>query len=269
MPITATTVPIDSESTGDHWVITNEDELARLVGLVMKCEFGHAEAILQNITSDTVAYSATQEADIKAQVIKALTLNLDPLTGKELRNTAKWHRDGVLFEAISWIVARKNSSPDTLLRDPHIGATTQGLDGLMIELNAAKNDVTATTVFEDKCTEKAEYTFSYVTMPALKLHHVEHRKVMESATTLLRQEFKVGALTAMAAKAIGIGVRKYRSSLTIEIAEDNQTDRERIFKKYKELGGISQSARIGCTLLTGNDMRDWFEDFAKKVIISL
>ena len=269
MPITATTVPIDSNSIGDKWIINDEAELARLVGLVLKCEFGHAEAILQNIPVSTIMYTASQEASVKANVIKALTLVIDPLTGKETRNTKKWHRDGVLFETISWIVARKYSSPETLLRDPHIDPTTQGLDGLMIELNAAKDDVVATTVLEDKCTEKAEYTFSYVTMPALKKHHVEHRKVLESATSLLRQEFKAGALSAMAAKTIGMGVRKYRSSLTIEHSEDNTTDRQRVFKKYNELIGISQSARIGCTLLTGSDMRDWFEDFAQKVINSL
>jgi hypothetical protein len=41
MPITCTTVPIDADSTGDSWHIT--DELARLVGLVARCEFGHAK----------------------------------------------------------------------------------------------------------------------------------------------------------------------------------------------------------------------------------
>jgi hypothetical protein len=269
MPITLTNVPINADCTGHRWIIDDEDELAGLVGLVMKCEFGHAEAILQNITSETISYTLAQEANMKAQVTKALTVKVDPSTGKEERGTPKWHRDGLLFEAISWIVARKHSSPDALLRDPHITPTTQGLDGLMIELNTEKNDVTATTVFEDKCTERAEHTFSYVTMPALKFHHIEHRKVLESATTLLRQEFRSGALSSIAAKAIGISVRQYRSSLTIELSEDDQTQRQRVFGKYNELTGVSQSARIACTLITGSDVRDWFEDFAKKVISSL
>ena len=269
MPITSTTVPIDADSTGNRWTITDENELARLVGIVLKCEFGHAEAILQNLVIAAPSYTPAETRNMKADVKKALTVKIDAATGKEERITPKLQRDGLLFEAISWIVARKHASPDTLLRDPHIGATTQGLDGLMIELNTAKNDVIATTVFEDKCTEDAGTTFANKTLPALKEHHIKHRKVLESATTMLRQEFKASTLNAMAAKTIGINIRKYRSSLTIDISEDNPTARQRIFKKYTELTGISQSARIGCTFITSNNMRDWFEAFAKKVILTL
>lgn len=269
MPITSTIVPIDADSIGHRWVINDEDELARLVGLVAKCEFGHVEAILNGDTADAITYTTTQLTDIKLNTTKALTVPIDPATGKEEHATPKWHRDGFLFEAISWIVARKTSSPDALLRDPHIGSTTQGLDGLMIELNTTKDDITATTVFEDKCTNRAQYTFAYKTLPALKVHHQESRKVIESATTLLRQEFKAGALNAIAAKAIALSVRKYRSSLTILDTEDTQADRTRIFKGYDSLAGITQGDRLGCTLLTSNDIRDWFEKFAKKVISTL
>lgn len=269
MPITSTAVPIDSNSVGDSWIITDEDELARLVGLVLKCEFGHAEAILKNIRTSIIAYTPAEILQINNDIKVSLTLSIDPKTGKEMRDTKKWHRDGVLFEVISWIVARKHSPAEALLRDPHINATTQGLDGLMIELNTAKDDIVSTVVFEDKCTERAESTFSYKTLPALKEHHSKHRKVLESATTLLRQEFKADVLSTLAAKSISLGVRKYRSGLTIKRTEDNTADRQRIFNRYQELSGIGQAARIGCTLTTGIDIRDWFDAFAKKVINSL
>lgn len=269
MPITCTTVSIDADSTGDHWDITDEHELARLVGLVAICEFGHVETILSGDTADAIVYNAAQQAEIKQKAIAALTVPIDSATGKELRGTPKWHRDGFLFEAISWIAARVRGPQDALLRDPHIGATTQGLDGLMIELNPAKDDIIATTVFEDKCTEDARHTFAYVTMPALRKHHISSRKILESATSLLRYEFKRGVVNAMAAKAINLKVRRYRSSLTILPHENTQPERERVFKGYNELGGLTQVARLGCTLVTANDIRDWFEDFNKKVINSL
>src|SRR5690606_18916718 len=145
-----------------------------------------------NDTVDAIAYTSAQLAEIKLNATKRLRVHIDPATGKEEHATLKWHRDGFFFVSISWIVARNTSSPNAWLRDPHIGSTTQGLDGLMIELNAAKDDITATTVFEDKCTRRAQYTFAYKTLPALKLHHQESRKIIESATTLLRQEFKPG-----------------------------------------------------------------------------
>lgn len=269
MPITSAIVPIDADSTGYCWIVTNESELAKLVGLIAKAEFGHVEAILNGDTVDVITYTPAQLAEIKLNVAKALTVPVDTTTGKEIHATPKWHRDGFLFEAISWIVARKDSSPDALLRDPHVNPTTQGLDGLMIELNGAKDDVTATIIFEDKCTKRAQYTFANKTLPALKLHHLESRKIIESATTLLRQEFKAGMVGAMAAKAVAISVRKYRASLTILPTENTQPERARIFNGYNGLTGITQADRLGCTLLTGNDVRDWFEGFAKKVISTL
>jgi hypothetical protein len=39
----------------------------------------------------------------------------------------------LIFEAISWLAARQ-VYPGVLLKTPHVSATSQGLDGLMIEL---------------------------------------------------------------------------------------------------------------------------------------
>ncbi|WP_313396085.1 hypothetical protein [Sphingobacterium multivorum] len=269
MPITSTIVPIDADSVGQRWIINDENKLARFVGLIAKSEFGHVEAILIGDPVDPISYTSGQIAEIKLNTIKALTVPKDPATMKEIDGPRKYHRDGFIFEAISWIVARMSSSPDALLRDPHIGATTQGLDGLMIELNAAKDDIIATTVFEDKCSGDARTIFRSQTLPALKLHHQESRKIIESAIPLLRQQFRAGAINAMAAKAIALNLRKYRSSLTILPSEDNQTDRVRIFKGYNGLAGITQNDRLGCTLITSTDIRDWFENFAQKVINTL
>src|SRR5216684_4148826 len=44
----------------------------------------------------------------------------------------RWQRDGFIFEAISWIAARQTHGERALLKDPHVSATSQGLDGLMI-----------------------------------------------------------------------------------------------------------------------------------------
>ena len=268
MPITSTTVPINSDCIGDRWEVNDEDYLAQLVGMVAKCEFGHAQSILNGITPIPATYPPDVEAAIKQEVITALTLGKGA-DGKEIKNTAKVHRDGFLFEAISWIVARNNSSSDVLMRDPHINATTQGLDGLMIELNPAHDDVVKTTVMEDKCVEDPQYTFRYKTLPALQYYHANHRKVLESAGAMLRNAFPPETINSMAAKAIQLSIRNYRASLTIENLSDNQAGRNDIFDYYNRLTGLLQQNRIGCTFLTSDDVREWFEEFTKKVIAQL
>jgi hypothetical protein len=269
MPVTYTPVDIDHDCIGDHWEVLDEDELARLVGLVLKGEFAHAESILARAVSDPIVYGAGLEAVIKQDVIKALTVERDA-EGAEKRETPKWHRDGLLFEVISWIVARMAHQPHVLIRDPHIGATTQGLDGLMIELSAGKDQVIQTVVFEDKCMEDARSAFRDETLPAFEAHHVSARKLLASASTLLgKASLPVTAVNAVAGRAIGLNVRKYRSAMPILPTEADQPGRARIFKNYNRLTGIGQADRIGCTFLPPADMREWFEKFALKVIAKL
>ncbi|QPB24436.1 hypothetical protein [Rhizobium sp. 007] len=69
------------------------------------------------------------------------------------KDVSRYHRDGFLFECISWIVARQSSSSRTFMKDPHIAATTQGLDGLAIEMDPTEPVMVGATIFEDKCTE--------------------------------------------------------------------------------------------------------------------
>jgi len=268
MPITASTVPINDDCIGDNWLITDEDELARLVGLIAKAQAGHAECILRGIVPTAAVYSAAEEAEIRNDAIVAMTVAKDA-TGKETDSTAKYHRDGFLFEAISWIVARRQTAPETLVRDPHVYATTQGLDGLMIELNAARDTVIKTTVIEDKCTDNQKYIFNYRTLPVLQEYHASNRKVLESATTLLRQGVPLASLTVVAAQVTDKKLRAYRAGFPITTMQDDQASRAEIFARYGRIEHMAQTDRIGGTLITGANIRDWFEQFALKVIATL
>lgn len=87
----------------------------------------------------------------------------------------RWQRDGFIFEAISWIAARQNHGECALLKDPHVSTTSQGLDGLMIELSDDKANVVMTTVFEDKCTDNPRKTFLEKVLPALLESHENKR----------------------------------------------------------------------------------------------
>ena len=267
MPISSTTIEISDHCVGDRWAINDEDELAKLVALITKAQAIHAQNILLGIVSDPIVFDADQEEEIRQSAIDALTVPKD-IHGAEIRCTKKWHRDGVLFEAISWIVARMHH-PDAIMRDPHISPTTQGLDGLMIELSPDMEDVLSTVIFEDKCVENAKYTFRHDTLPALQRFHVNSRKVLESASTILQTALPPAKRPAMAAKSIGTAVRGYRASFPIPPSTDNLARMADIFERYEQLTGIPRERRVGGMLLSTEDMRTWFEQFANKVIEKL
>lgn len=66
-----------------------------------------------------------------------------------------WHRDGWMFQAISWIAAHNDGG--IAIRAPHLIKAHKGFDGLKLELSDA-GEVTAVVVFEDKATENPRAT---------------------------------------------------------------------------------------------------------------
>lgn len=264
MPITSSIVEVSDDCVGNRWVIDDEDELASLVAFVTKAQAIHAQNILAGIVSEAIMFEPVQEQQIKQSAIDALTVPKDA-AGNEERGTAKWHRDGILFEAISWIVARKHF-PEALLRDPHISPTTQGLDGLMIVLSPDMEEVVSTIIFEDKCVDDPTDTFRYKTLPALLRFHVDSRKLLESASTILQTAIPVAKRPSMAAKSISSSVRGYRASFPIPPSMDNLPGRAGIFDRYNQIAGIAKERRIGGMFPATEDIRVWFEQFAIKVI---
>src|SRR5258707_7314468 len=104
MPISV--APIQASNiTGFVWKITDENELARLVARVYLGHAHHVERILIKFRpkgkGPPVDGNATKSA-------------------KALLNINTTHRDGLLFQTISWIVAQgASSSKGSVIKLPH------------------------------------------------------------------------------------------------------------------------------------------------------
>lgn len=139
-------VPIDHGELchGWAWFIDDEDALAEQVARIVLGQYRHVAKILSGAGVPGPAANAKQAT----AAIKQLTL---------VEGEYPWHRDGWLFQAISWIAAHQQPSA-SLTRMPHIRKADKGFDGMQLELNEAGTSVTAVVVFEDKATDKARDT---------------------------------------------------------------------------------------------------------------
>jgi len=100
---------------GWSWTVANEDELAERIARVALGQYRHVAKILSGAGVPGPAATAEQA---KA-AIKLLTRG---------KNEEPWHRDGWIFQAISWIAA--NQAPSgALTRAPHIRRADKGFDG--------------------------------------------------------------------------------------------------------------------------------------------
>lgn len=260
--LATTSVVVDSDCVGERWEAIDRGKLAKLIAIMALGQQEVAGHILNTLAPFEPAFSDDQlrnEAKIR------LTVEEPAKTPRG--GYPRWQRDGLIFEAISWLAA-KQTAEGALLKAPHVSATTQGLDGLMLELTAAKDSVVRTTVFEDKCTDDAENartTFTRKVMPEFQKRHANKRSAeMISAATTLIMTAGVDGVTAtkMAAAITDRAGRRYRASFAV--IEDTQADRKALFAGYKRLADIKQEQRVGACLVVPAKLRDWFDEVAKE-----
>lgn len=260
--LSTTSVAIDTDCLGERWEAVDRAELARLIAIMALGQQEVAGHILTTLSPMGPAFSDSQlrsEAKIK--------LTVEEPAKKPRGGYPRWQRDGLIFEAISWLAA-KQTNANALLKAPHVSATTQGLDGLMLELSPSKDQLTRITVFEDKCTDdasNARSTFTGKVMPEFQKRHTNHRsaEMISAATTLIMTAGLDGVTaTRMAAAITDRASRRYRASFAV--IEDSQADRQALFQGYKNLADIRQDQRVGACLVVPPVLRDWFDEIAQE-----
>jgi hypothetical protein len=180
------------------------------------------------------------------------------------------HRDGFLFECVSWIVARQDADERTFLKDPHIDPTSHGLDGLIVQLHPTDPKIQRATICEDKCTANPRRLFRQDVMRTFGEHHENKRArdLVANAAAIIRESGLNGTdATKAAARVLKRNVRSYRAALTTQVLDENR--RARLFRGFTALDGIGQAQRIGATLEIDGDLRTWFQELADAVVAAL
>jgi len=239
------TVEVDDDVAGLLWSVDDLDELARLIAVISVGQAEHAARIIRELEPHGPALSDTQ---LYAGARGQLRIRGETETQKE---ASRYHRDGFLFECISWIIARQAGNDRTFMKDPHITSTTQGLDGLMIEMDPNKPVVLQATIFEDKCTENPRKKFKQEVLPTFTDHHENKRsrELVANAVVLIKESGLNGtAATRAAATVLDKHFRTYRAALTVGSTINSATKRKKLFKGYKNLADITQSHRRSASL---------------------
>jgi len=258
------TVPIDGDCTGLRWRATNSSTLARLIAMMAMGQAAYAAHILATLSP---AGPKINTAQLRAEA--KIKLTVEEPAKKPRRGYPRVQRDGLIFEAISWLVARQ-THPAGLLKAPHVSATTQGLDGLMIELNAGKTGIARTTIFEDKCTDDPRSTFLSKVLPEFKKRHNNERSAeIISAAVALIQTAGLDEVTAteFAAAVTDQSLRYYRASFAVDL--DGEAERKKLFADYNRIANIKAEQRIGAMLVVPPKMRNWFDGLANEALAYL
>ena len=239
MPIQLAPVPTNALFSGYIWKLKDEEKLAHLVALILLGRYLHVEKILDKLKP-------------KGLVVKA---------GKE-----PWHRDGLVFQAVSWIAAHKAPSGSTSIFSlPHQIPAHKGFDGLQIELDDDKQ-LTGVIIFEDKATDNPRTTIQQQVWPELtRLHNDERQTEVMQETTALLQRAAVDNPDELIEGIVWKNLRRFRVSITGENGHDVDPKLSALFKGYDgAVPGPDATVRRAEVVCLG-DLRPWMQQFAGKV----
>ncbi len=256
MPIRLTSYQQDNLCVGHVWEIANEDLLVDIVAQVMIGKQRHVLKILEGTTGRSVNFSKNAVRDATEK------LTVEP--GAE-----PWHRDGLVFQVLSWIAANLVSNQLSIIRPPHLIPAQKGFDGIQVDIDSTTNKVSAVVIFEDKATTSPRETIRDNVWPEFSDFHKGGREseLEQEITTLLEtRKNLIPDVDSAIETLIWEKVRKFRVAITAEECHMNSTGRKRLFKGYDQVVPVNNSDYRKAEIIHINNLRQWMENFSQRVI---
>lgn len=238
-----------------EYEITDKDLLSEYVGELVLGQYIHILNIINSLSSSpsTPSNRIIDFAIAKLNVTEDVNLI---------------HRDGWLFQMISWLVlAHRNLGNNYHTQHPHFAPAQHGIDGLSIVLKT-DNTIDKIIITEDKCTENPRDLIREQVFPEFEDYEDGKKdSALISVISSLIAHLDAGTVLQSVQNDIyNSDLRMYRIGITREESHNSIKGRLRLFKGYDSyVKGISCDRRSGATIHL-DDMRDWMQDFSNKVI---
>lgn len=255
MPIDLTPFEHGTLCFGNTWSIANVSTLAVHIAQVAIGQDRHIQKILAG--ASLAAPPTTSRA--AANAIKLLTVPAgeDP-----------WHRDGWIFQVLSWIAAYR-ASPNSIIRAPQMILAQKGFDGLELLVDTANGKIKGAVIFEDKATDDPRTTIREKVWPEFAaLESGESENVLVSEVVgLLATRPNIDPDAAIES-VLWNHVRRYRISITVGDTHASEQGRRRLFDGYDTVAGGEPHRRRAETFHILN-MRAWMQTLAEKAIVAV
>jgi hypothetical protein len=208
---------------GFSWDIADQEALAGLVAEILVSHHDHVLKVLHG--------AAGEPPPNKESVIRSVLKNaLAPIRTEQ----ARYHRDGLLFQHISWVAAAYKCDEGDLLSIPHSRMSDKGQDILIVHY---KHDGCFISIGEDKATKNVRSTVRDEVFPELKDYESGSRdNELESATlAILQRNFDSDQSQEIVNGILWQHSRRYRINVTVCTDELASNDSSGFFAGYQNL----------------------------------
>ena len=283
MPITQSQLT-STECILTEWSIdpAKRDQLVTILAYLYLRQEQNAERIIETLETRTrsstervlpnaiTKLTAPKPADVE------LSQNGDEDERKKAADSIKvsiWHRDGHLFQYLSWVVARL-VNPNDILTPPHVRQADKGFDGFIIELDNAQKRVLKVILCEDKASQNPRNLVTKqggVWDEIRSICEGEREDEVSSAlTTLLKAvpDLSGEELEDSVDAIFWEKIRQFRVSIATGEDQRGATNFAHLVAGFDNVALGALSSRIGGVLPFG-DVRNGLHQLAQEVIEKL
>ena len=256
MPLTLVPISHGALCHGSRWTVTDEDDLAKKVARLALGQARHVAEILTGIDKRP----PITRGDAASGAIKLLTVPKDK---------PPYHRDGWVFQAISWIAAHRTEA-GAVIRAPHMIHAHKGFDGFQLKLDEAGQAITAVVIFEDKATENPRRTIAGDVWQGIRdlESGMRMNELIPEAGGLLEahlQRFPELDIDGAVERIVWEEARHFRIAVTADTEHDDDDVRAALFKGFDEVApGLA--ARRQAETIAIPKLREWMKVFSGKAI---
>jgi len=256
MPVRFTPIANKDKWAGTAWVIECEDTLADLVARVALGQSRHVARILKETGCDDIIPHETAFAGARRK--------LRVEAGKK-----PYHRDGWLFQVISWIAAHRQS-PDDLIRAPQMIHADKGFDGIHVRFVHAQSHVATVIICEEKATTKPRGKITSQVWPEFESLEAGERdnELVAVVSELLAVNGLADEADRIVADILWQDARSYRVSVTGTEEHCSTDGLKKLFKGYEEKVS-GDLARRRAEVLQLHDIRGWLNGLADMALAKL
>ncbi|PWB98222.1 hypothetical protein [Homoserinimonas hongtaonis] len=228
------------------WELGDFDALARAIADLALGQWRHVEALLKSASE----WGPISEDYAIDSAINSLTVT----TGSD-----PWHRDGWVFQLISWIAAvEADAGP---VRAPQMDQASKGFDGLQLIFDTAGANVSHVLIFEDKATDSPRDTVRDDVWPSFRNLEEGQRNSALSAevASLLDRVPGIDVPKTVDRIMREPAARAYRVSVTAKsFHADHETLRD-LFKGFDE-AVAGEPTRRRANVFKVEDLRPWMKE---------
>lgn len=248
MPITFAAISNKDDWSGSSWTIADDDELSTLVA---KVALGQARYVRRVLKETGFAVPDPKETEI-AGAIKLLTADNPEMP---------WHRDGWLFQVMSWIAANLQN-PGSLIAPPHMIHAHKGFDGIHVTVDPKTSDVTSVVICEEKATDNARNMVTRIWKEFRGIHNGNRDNELAAEVTRLLEIAKDLDVDSAVETIVWKNARHYRVSITIGDDHNHAAGQKKLFDGYSDVVD-GEVVRRRSEVLYLKDMRKWMVGIAE------